>query len=98
MSIDLETVKRVADLARLNLSEEEAQVMQKDMASILDYAQRLDAIDVEGVEPTFFVAPQENVFREDQVSPSRDVEEVLSNAPSRIARYFRLPKVVDKEH
>jgi aspartyl-tRNA(Asn)/glutamyl-tRNA(Gln) amidotransferase subunit C len=95
MSIEAQTVRRLFELSKLSVQEEEIEGFQKDLAAMLDYAKSLEEIDTDGVEPTFFITPQANVFREDIVHPSQPSEKVLQEAPTKIHRYFRLPKVIE---
>jgi len=95
MSIEVETVRRLFELSKLSVAEEEIAGFQGDLEAMLDYAKSLEEVDTDGVEPTFFITPQANVFREDVVSPSLPSEKVLQEAPTKIHRYFRLPKVIE---
>lgn len=93
--IDSKTVLRCAELARLELSEEEVEEFTPQIDKILEFAKQLSEVDTEGVEPMLFAVRQSNVFREDKVSPSLTQEEALSNASSAKDGFFLVPKVVD---
>jgi aspartyl-tRNA(Asn)/glutamyl-tRNA(Gln) amidotransferase subunit C len=95
MKIDLNTVKKIAHLARLEFDEEGAEKMQKDMTQILDWEEQLNEIDTEGVEPITTMSSEENVLREDVVGEHLSHERGLLNAPQRDSDYFRVPKVLE---
>ena len=90
-------IEKVAELARLHLKPEESKKLQKDLSSILEYVEKLKAIDTQSVEPTSHVLNMENVFREDVVKPSTVRDEALEHAPSRDGKFFKVPKVVERE-
>ena len=94
MSFDID---QIAELARLRLKPEEKAKLQRDLESILGYAKTLDALDTKNVVPTSHVLDMENVFREDQVNVSSVRDEALDQAPSREGKFFKVPKVVDRE-
>ena len=94
MSFD---IGKVAELARLNLKPEEKKKLEKELSSILEYVEKLKALDTQNVEPTSHVLNLENVFREDEVKPAEVRDEALNHAPSREGKFFKVPKVVDKE-
>ncbi len=93
--VSREVVEHVAMLARLALSEGEIQRLQKELGRILEHADRLQAIDVEGVEGTAHVIPMTNVFREDEVGESLEPGEVVANAPDAADDFFRVPRIVE---
>jgi aspartyl-tRNA(Asn)/glutamyl-tRNA(Gln) amidotransferase subunit C len=95
MKIDLNTVKKIAHLARLEFDEEGAEKMKKDMTQILDWEEQLNEIDTEGVEPITTMSSEENVLREDAVGEHMTHEKALLNAPQRDSDYFRVPKVLE---
>ena len=95
MAVTIEDVRKVAHLARLSFSPEEEARLAEDLSRILEYAQKLNELDTEGVPPTSHVLPIHNVFREDVVTPSLPQDELLANAPSRWRGFFRVPKVIE---
>lgn len=95
MSITIKDVEHVADLARLELSEQEKAVYTEQLNAILKYAGQLDALDTEGVEPTSHAVPLFNVMREDEVRPSLPLEQVLLNAPDHEDGQFKVPAVLE---
>ena len=92
MKID---VGYVAELARLELTDEERAVFQPQLESIVGYVEKISGVDVEGVEPMMHGRRLVNAFREDVVRESLPVETALANAPSRIGDEFLLPKIVE---
>jgi len=90
-------IKTIATLARLSLKPEEEQKLQKDLESILAYVEKLKSLDTGKAEATSHVLDVENVFRPDEVKPCEIREETLEHAPLREGKFFKVPKVVDKE-
>ena len=95
MKLSLAQVEHIAELARLSLSDEEKARYQEQLSAILDYAERLQAIDTSAIPPTATVLPLRNVMRADQVIPSMSREDVLANAPQVEADSFRVQAVLD---
>ncbi|MBZ4646779.1 MAG: glutamyl-tRNA(Gln) and/or aspartyl-tRNA(Asn) amidotransferase, subunit [Clostridia bacterium] len=95
MKITKEQVEHVANLARLNLTEDEKERLTGEMENIIAFADKLNELDTSGVEPTAHAIPIQNVFREDIVGPSYDREKILANAPSREDGCFKVPKIVE---
>ena len=93
--IDESQVKQVAKLARLELTEDEIAKFSVELSSILEYIEKLNELDVEGVEPLAHCLPIHNVFRDDIPKDSIGVEKALANAPKRYEEYFRVPKILD---
>lgn len=91
-------IKKVAGLAHIKLSPEEEKKIEKDLESILKYVESLKSLDTENVEPTSHVLDMENVFRKDEVVKWDGRDEVLKNAPQSEGKFFKVPKVVDKEN
>ncbi len=90
-----ETIEYVGILAKLELSQEEKEQAKKDMGSMLDYIDKLNELDTEGVEPMSHVFPVHNVFREDVVKNGDDRENILKNAPEEKNGAFMVPKTFD---
>lgn len=93
--IDKNTVKSIASLARLKLDDEETACFVRDLSCIIDYVEKLKALDVSSVEPTSHVLDRENVFREDTVTPSLPLSAIQSLAIKCHAGHFQVPKVID---
>lgn len=90
-----ETIEYVGILAKLELSEEEKEQAKKDMGSMLDYIDKLNELDTEGVEPMSHVFPVNNVFREDVITNADDREQMLANAPQKKEGTYMVPKTFD---
>lgn len=93
--IDKTMVERVAHLSRLELSSDELTLFSGQLGAIVGYIQKLDELDVAGVEPLAHCLPVHNVFREDTVKPSLTPEQALQNAPDRQDDYFKVPQILD---
>ncbi len=85
----------VAELARLELTDEEKAVFQPQLEGIVKYVEKISSVDVDGVEPMMHGRPLVNAFREDEVRESLDREAALGNAPARVGDEFLLPKIVE---
>jgi len=90
-------VERIADLARLSLSESETEAMAGDLATILEYVEALSGVDTEGVEPTAHVLPLATPLREDEPRPGLPPEEALAGAPRAAEGAFLVPAVIEGE-
>ena len=95
MSISKEEVKHIAKLSKLNLTEQELDKYTNDLSDIVNFANELSNIDVDGIKPTAHILDIKNVFRKDEVQPSYDREQLLKNAPSKDAGCISVPKVVE---
>ena len=95
MSITMQDVEHVANLARLNLSAEEKEQFAGQLNAILKYADKLNELDTSNIEPTSHVLPLANVMREDEVRPSWPIEQVLANAPDEKDGHFKVPAVLE---
>ena len=94
MNIDSETVDNIANLARLELAEDEKQEMIQDMNKILDFMAKLNEVDTTGVEPLVYMSEEVNVFREDLTRQDITPGEALLNAPKHDDKYFLVAKVI----
>jgi aspartyl-tRNA(Asn)/glutamyl-tRNA(Gln) amidotransferase subunit C len=95
MKISKAEVEHVALLARLEFSESEMERFTSQMNSILEYMDKLKALDTSRVDPTFHAVSRKNVFREDLVLPSFPQELSLRNAPDGDRGFFRVPKIIE---
>ena len=95
MSVDTKTVKRVAHLARIAVSEEDAERMTGELNAILGFVEQLNEVDVTGVEPMTSVTPMAMKKREDVVTEGGRAADVVANAPETEDNYFLVPKVVE---
>ena len=95
MPIDRSAVDHVARLARLDLSEAERDRMQSELTHILEHVERIQSLDLEGVEATSHSIPLKNVVRPDQTSPSLEPEEALAAAPEAADGRFKVPRIIE---
>ena len=95
MTLNLEEVEHIAELARLDLTDEEKARYREQLSAILDYAARLQALDTAGIPPTSSVLPARSVLRPDQSRPGMGLEALLSNAPNVEANQFRVPPILE---
>ncbi len=93
-AIDKKTVKKVAEVARLNLTESELSRFSDDLSSILDAFKAIGKVDTRKARPTFQPVDVKNVTREDTVEPSLPQKEALANADNKEEGHFKGPKVV----
>ena len=89
-----ETIDYVGILAKLELDSEDREQAKKDMGSMLDYIDKLNELDTNGIEPMSHVFPINNVFREDVVTNGDESEKTLKNAPESKDGSFKVPKTV----
>lgn len=92
--VSVEEVYHTAELAKIEISEDEAEKFRKEFESILNYFNILDEVE-EDVEPTFQVLPLRNVFREDEPGECLSQDEALKNATHKEEGYFKGPRVVE---
>ena len=95
MSIDRETARRVAKLARIRVEEDALDALAGEFNAILGFVEQLNEVDVDGVEPMTSVTPMRLKRREDVVTDGNQAEKVLSNAPDAREGFFAVPKVVE---
>ncbi|MCE6990635.1 Asp-tRNA(Asn)/Glu-tRNA(Gln) amidotransferase subunit GatC [Dyadobacter sp. CY323] len=95
MKIDQESLKKIANLARLEIKPGEEEALLKSMDSVLTWMDQLNEIDTEGVEPLTHIMDEVNNWREDQGSNTLSRTEALGNAPSKNDTYIMVPKVIE---
>ena len=95
MPVDQDTVRRIAKLARIRLSEEDVPVYEAELNNILHWIEQLNALDVSGVEPLTSVVEMDMKQRDDIVTDGEIPDDILANAPAAQDHYFVVPKVVD---
>ena len=93
--MDIDQVRKVARLARLDLPEADLAVMAQQLTAILGYVDQLKELNTDCVEPMAHPLPVQNVFRPDELRPSLPVNEALANAPARSGDFFAVPAVLD---
>ncbi|MDH3730710.1 MAG: Asp-tRNA(Asn)/Glu-tRNA(Gln) amidotransferase subunit GatC [Acidimicrobiia bacterium] len=96
MPVDIDIAK-VARLSRLELTPEELDGYGAQLEVILEHAGRVQSLATEGVEPTSHPLPSTNAFRADEVTPSLDHDEVMSQAPESVDGYFAVPSILEEE-
>ena len=92
--IDDETIEIVWSLAKLSLGEEAKAKAKQDMQKMLDYVEKLDELDTDGVEPLSHIFGDENVFRDDVVTNGDNKEAMLANAPKEKEGQYQVPKTI----
>lgn len=95
MKITKQEVCKVADLSMLSLTPSEIERMTKDMEKILEFADKINTVDIQDTNASAYVLPMENVFREDCLVQSMDRELLLANAPSVEKGCISVPKVIE---
>ncbi|MBU2889421.1 MULTISPECIES: Asp-tRNA(Asn)/Glu-tRNA(Gln) amidotransferase subunit GatC [Celeribacter] len=95
MSIDIDTARRVAKLARIRVEEDALPALADEFNAVLGFIEQLSEVDVDGVEPMTSVTPQRLKRRKDGVTDGNMQEKILSNAPDAREGFFAVPKVVE---
>jgi aspartyl-tRNA(Asn)/glutamyl-tRNA(Gln) amidotransferase subunit C len=95
MPLTLIEVEHIADLARLELTDEEKARYREQLSAILDYVAQLRELDTTGIPPTSSVLPPRSALREDEPRPGLSLDELLRNAPDTEAGQFRVPPVLE---
>ena len=95
MSIDTKTVRHIARLARIAVSDSEAEALVPELNNILGWVEQLQEVDVSGVEPMTAVIPNHLRLREDEVTDGGVRDKVLANAPVAEHGFFAVPKVIE---
>ncbi len=93
--ITIPDVEHVARLARLELTTEEKNLFAGQMDAILGYAEKLNQLNTDAIQPTSHAVPMENAFREDRVQPSIGTGKALANAPDPVLGFYRVPRVIE---
>lgn len=96
MGLDRAAVDHVARLARLDLSEEERKRMQVELTQILEHVERIQSLELDGVDPTSHAIPLRNVMRADEERTSLSQEEALANAPVAEDGRFKVPRIIEE--
>ena len=95
MQVDEATVKRIARLARIRITADEAKGLEKELSGILAWVEQLDEVDVAGVEPMTRVVPIKLKMRDDVVTDGGIADQVTQNAPLTDDHFYVVPKVVE---
>ncbi len=96
MNIDKKDIEKLADLSKLQLTEEQILDMKSDLDKILAFVEKLRELDVDHVEPLRYMTSNENVLRKDEMKSDYSQEQALKNAPQKDSDYIKVPKVLRK--
>ncbi|MGI5880752.1 MAG: Asp-tRNA(Asn)/Glu-tRNA(Gln) amidotransferase subunit GatC [Syntrophomonadaceae bacterium] len=94
MALTIKEVEHLAILSRIALTDEEKELFAGQMSDILKYADKLNQLNTDNIEPMVYILPALNVFREDEVIPAPPREELLANASVAEDGYFKVPKIL----
>ena len=95
MSVDIDAVKRVAKLARIAVSDEQAQKMQGELNTIIGFVSQLNEVDIDGVEPMTSVVDAAMKKRVDVVNDGGKADDIIANSPASEDNFFMVPKVIE---
>ena len=95
MSVDTDTVRRVAHLARIAVADDEVEHLRGELNAMLAFVEQLSEVDVAGVEPMTSVMPMAMKMRRDEITDGGIADAVMANAPAREDHFFLVPKVVE---
>lgn len=95
MSVDADTVRRIAHLARIKVAEDEVEHLQGELNAMLAFVEQLNEVDVAGVEPMTSVTPMRMKQRDDVVTDGEKADQIVANAPATEGHFFLVPKVVE---
>jgi aspartyl-tRNA(Asn)/glutamyl-tRNA(Gln) amidotransferase subunit C len=95
MSVDIETVRRVAHLARVAVANDEVEHLRGELNAMLAFVEQLNEVDVDGVEPMTSVTPMTMRTRDDIVTDGKVADDITANAPATEDHFFLVPKVVE---
>lgn len=97
MELNREITQKIADLARLEFTDQELDAIQQDLAQMISFVEKLNEIDTANIEPLTHITAEGNRLREDEVKGSIDNATALMNAPSKMGEFFTVPKVINKK-
>lgn len=89
-------VEKLAHLSRLQFNKQEKVEIKKDLQNMIGFVEKLNELNLDGVEPMLFMSDEVNVLREDEIKGSVSREEALKNAPLHDKQFFKVPKVIKK--
>ena len=95
MSVDAATVRRIAQLARIAVRDDEIQHLEGELNAMLDFVEQLSEVDISGVEPMTSVTPMEMKKRADVVNDGNIADDIVKNAPATEGHFFLVPKVIE---
>lgn len=96
MEVNDAMIDKLAHLARLKFNNEEKEEIKHDLQRMISFVEKLNELDLEGVEPLVHMTDEINVLRDDEVKGSISQEEALKNAPLHDEQFFKVPKVIKK--
>jgi aspartyl-tRNA(Asn)/glutamyl-tRNA(Gln) amidotransferase subunit C len=96
MEVNDKMVEKVAHLARLKFDDSEKESIKKDLQRMIEFADKLNELNLDGVEPLLHMSEEVNVLREDEIKGSIGREDALKNAPIHDEEFFKVPKVIKK--
>ncbi len=96
MEINKDIINKLADLAKLDFTEEEKVHLEKDMSQIISFFEKMNEVNTDNVEPLIFMTDEENILRADEPKHVITHQEALLNAPAKDSDYFKVPKFLDK--
>ena len=96
MNIDTKMIDELAHLARLRLAENEKEGIRNDLEKMVAFDEKLQSVDTKDVKPLLFINKETNVLREDNIQGSVSSKQALLNSPIQDARFFKVPKVINK--
>ena len=94
MEVNDAMIDKLAHLSRLQFNETEKAEIKMDLQRMITFIDKLNELDLDGVEPTLFMSEEVNVLREDEIKGSISREEALKNAPVHDGQFFKVPKVI----
>lgn len=96
MEINMDTINKLSALSKLEFDQQEKLNLQIELQKMLDFVEKLNEVDTEGIVPLMHISNQYDVFRKDDVSSNFPVHEALSNANNKNEQFFLVPKVINK--
>lgn len=97
MKVDDALIDKLANLSKLEFEAADKEAIKDDLERMLDFVEKLNEVDTEGIEPLIHVNPEINVYRADEVTEHLTQAEALKNAPEHDSFYFKVPKVVENK-
>jgi aspartyl-tRNA(Asn)/glutamyl-tRNA(Gln) amidotransferase subunit C len=96
MEINKDIINKLADLAKLDFTDDEKVNLEKDMSQIISFFEKMNEVNTENIEPLIFMSDEENILRNDEPKQVITHQEALLNAPAKDSDYFKVPKFLDK--
>ncbi len=96
MKVDSQLVDKIASLSKLKFNEQQKSAMVNDMQRMVEFVDKLNELDTEGVEPMIYVSEAVNALRKDEVKDQISKADALKNAPQKDSDYFKVPKVINR--